>query len=349
MSDFIEKVKSEIEDDLLEVVVYKITNYPADFTLQGLYDKWRDKDIEIPPFQRGFVWSISQSSKLIESFLLGLPVPSIFLYKEHDTQRLLVIDGQQRLRSVFGFMENNFPGTKEAFALVNVHQKWESKIFNQLEEPDKRRLRDSVLRAVIVEQLDPKDDTSITHIFQRLNSGATVLNNQEIRNCLFQGKFNDTLKELNNNKIWRQIIGLPKSDKRMRDIELILRFLSLYFDREFYSKPMKDFLSKFMAKHKNNDEMIANCKNIFLKTVEAIHSRLGANLFRLRAGLNAAVLDAVMVAFATKSDKSPSDIKDRYKTLLQKEEFILAVSSGTTGERFVSSRISLAINTLFEE
>jgi len=348
MSDFVEKISSEERDQEMEVVIYKIANYPADFTLQGLYEKWKNKDIEIPLFQRGFIWKRPQSSKLIESFLLGLPVPSIFLYKDKESQKLLAIDGQQRLKTIFGFFGNNFPDSKSPFHLNSVNRKWEGKSFSDLNEPDKRRLNDSVLRAIIVEQLDPSDNTSIFHIFQRLNTGGTTLNTQEIRNCIYQGKFNNLLKELNENNKWRKIIGLPKSEKRMRDIELILRFLALRDNYKKYKQPMRDFLSEFMNKYKNSSEKVEEFKKVFMDTVSSIDKYLDSNPFKVKRGISATVLDSVMVAFALNLEKIPNDIKNRYQHLLKDNEYIKCIYKFTTAEEVVKQRIKLAIRKLFK-
>lgn len=348
MADFIEKIQSEIADEEIEVVVYKIANYPADYTLQGLYDKDKDKEILIPPFQRRFVWSLSQASRLIESFLLGLPVPSIFLYKEKRSQKLLVIDGQQRLKTIFGYFKNIFPDTKKPFYLKGVNSKWENKSFQDLNDPDKRRLKDSVLRAVIVEQLDPKDNTSIFHIFQRLNTGGTTLKPQEIRNCIYRGKFNDLLNQLNHNKEWRKIIGLPTPDKRMRDVELILRFLALYYKYKEYKSPMKDFLSGFISDYKNDENKVKEFKKIFEKTVSTIASQLNPHPFRIKTGLHAAVFDSIMAAFALNLNNIPRDIKERHQKLLRDKEYEECVYKFTTVEEFVKQRIDMATKKLFK-
>lgn len=348
MSAFIEKIPSEVKDQKTEVIVYKITNYPADYTLQGLYDKWKDQEIVIPMFQRGFVWSVAQASKLIESFLLGLPVPSIFLYKEKESQKLLVIDGQQRLQTIFGYFNNTFPDTKRPFYLKDVNPNWKDSSFLDLDEPDKRRLKDYVLRAIIVEQLDPKDNTSIFHIFERLNTGGTILNPQEVRNSIYQGEFNNLLKELNKDENWRKVIGLPKPDKRMRDIELILRFFALHYEYPDYKKPMKKFLSDFMDKNKNQTDKIKEFKEIFNKTVSIISNDLEPKPFRMKAGLNAAVFDSIMVAFSLNLNRIPLDIKSRHKQLLKDDTYIECINKVTTDEKVVKQRILLAIKKLFK-
>jgi uncharacterized protein with ParB-like and HNH nuclease domain len=104
----IETIESEEDDYISSPPDYEISTYPADFTLEGLYTKWKAGDIVIPKFQRQFVWKQAQASKLIESFLVGLPVPAVFFYTEKKSQKYLVIDGQQRLKSVFYFFEGFF-------------------------------------------------------------------------------------------------------------------------------------------------------------------------------------------------------------------------------------------------
>jgi len=89
----------ESEESEQDVITYEINYYPSDLTLKGYLGKWDSKQLYVPPFQRNYVWDQSQASKLIESFLLGLPVPGVFLYKERKSARLQIIDGQQRILS----------------------------------------------------------------------------------------------------------------------------------------------------------------------------------------------------------------------------------------------------------
>ena len=238
--EVMEEIESEVEDATAAVPIYTISSYPTDPTLEVLHMRWQREEIRIPRFQRGWVWKHPQASQLIESFLLGLPVPGIFLYREHTTQHQLVIDGQQRLRSIWGFFEGRLPNVAD-FYLRDVDPRWEGQRFKELAESDRIRLRDSVLRATIVEQTDPEDNSSIYHIFERLNTGGTQLNPQEVRNSAAHGPFNDLMAELNNNADWRQVFGRPIPDPRMRDVELVVRFNALFEGSDSYSKPMKSF------------------------------------------------------------------------------------------------------------
>jgi hypothetical protein len=348
-----ERITSEEEDYESAPSIYEINTYPADFTLEVLHKKWQDKEIEIPDFQRQFVWKQVQSSKLIESFLIGLPVPSIFLYTERKTQKFLVIDGQQRLRSVFYFFEGFFgeetKGRRTVFQLKGLSDKskYLGKDFNNLSEVDQRRLKNCVLRSFIVQQVDPDDDTSIYHIFERLNTGGTLLANQEIRNCVYRGTLNVLLNDLNKFPAWRKIVGKPVPDSRQKDIELILRFFAL-LDHANYQKPMKDFLSKFMRANRDlGKKPIKDFENLFKKTCTSVVSSLGDKPFHILAGLNSAVFDCVMVSFAENIDGIPQNIKQLYDNFILDDDFLKYVRSATTDEEIVKNRLELAEKKLF--
>lgn len=349
-----ERITSEEEDAESAPPDYEINTYPADFTLEVLYQKWRAEDIEIPQFQRQFVWKQNQASKLIESFLIGLPVPAVFLYTERASQKFLVIDGQQRLRSVFYFLEGYFGeqknGKREVFQLTGLSEKsrYYRQTFKALTSADQRKLHNCVLRSFIVQQLNPADETSIYHVFERLNTGGTFLANQEIRNCVYRGNFRVLLQELNAVPEWRSITGKESIDSRQRDIELILRFFAL-LDSTHYEKPMKDFLSRFMHKNRQLGETVyRQFRELFVATCAAVKTALGERPFHIRRGLNSAVFDCVMVSFAHHLNAIPADIGHRYKQLREdKVGFLTKVSAGTTDEEVLKDRMRLANERLF--
>jgi len=354
----IERVESEIEDSETAPATYDIVTYPADFTLEGLVKKYRAGDIIIPGFQRKFVWNIKQASRLIESFLLGLPVPAIFLYVEPNTNKHLVIDGQQRLLSIYYFMEGYFgepsKDRRVVFMLAGLNEKspYFQKTYETFRDTDAsafRKLNDAVLRAFIVQQLQPKGRGSIYHIFERLNTGGTQLVGQEIRNCVYHGPFNDLLGKLNKDASWRKVFGKPRPDKRQRDIELILRFLALYYEQHKYSKPMNRFLSEFMASNQKGQVYpLAKCETLFRKTVETVHGRFGDKPFHIKAGLNAAMFDAVFVALARHLNEIPKDVKQRYESLKKDPDMNALVSSATTDEDALRKRHKKAQQIFFK-
>ena len=349
----LEPVDSEREDYESAPPDYQIVTYPADYTLEVLHQMWKSNEIEIPDFQRAFVWKQPQASKLVESFLVGLPVPAVFFYSERQNQKYLVIDGQQRLRSIFFYFEGYYgperKGIRPVFRLKGLNQQslFHNRTFEDLHEEDRRRLKRATLRTFIVRQLDPDDDTSIYHIFERLNTGGTLLANQEIRNCVFHGKFSGFLDEVNKLENWRRILGKQEPDTRKRDMELILRFLAMR-DLSSYSKPMKDFLLKFMKINKDpEDAVLQNIQDLFKRTCEVVVTELGDKPFHVRSGLNAAVFDAVMIAFSNHLDDIPQDIQRRYDRLIQDQEFEKHTRSRTTDVEVVQGPASASCSAAF--
>ena len=342
--DAIEPIESEDEDLESATPVYRIRSYPSDPDLETLYGRWNRGEIEIPAFQRGFVWKPAQASKLIESFLMGLPIPGIFVFLDGEEEKHLVIDGQQRLTSIFGFFDGQLPNTND-FVLRDVDSKWEGKNFNTLDPVDKARLLHSILRVIIVEPSSRDDRSSIYPIFERLNTGGTNLTPQEIRNSTCHGPFNDMLVAVNGNPTWRKVFGAPAPDSRMRDIELIVRFLALWEESNSYTKPMKSFLNNYMGKHRKEPHP-DRYQEIFLRSVTKVAERLGEKPFHLRRGINVATFDATMVAFTT-NQSIPDDIVDRYQSLKTNAKFVEATTKGTTDVDSVKRRLDLAKTILF--
>jgi hypothetical protein len=336
------------ENEMEEVIPfqYSITSYGADYPVDGLVRRIKDGDIFIPSFQRGFVWTWKQASRFIESLLLGLPVPGIFMSKEKESQKLLVIDGQQRLRTLQYFYRGIFADTGNEFALKSVQKQFEGATYGSLADENRRRLDDAILHATIVKQDEPSDDeSSIYQIFERLNTGGTFLTSQEIRVCIYHGAFNDLLKELNNNPAWRKIFG--PIHKKMRDQELILRFLALYFKGHNYLKPMKKFLNDYMGENRNLTYQSAEqIRKAFLPTVEVIQKYIGGKAFRPKSTLNAALYDAIMMGIAKRLEKGKIQnigiLKEKYHELIANPEFLAAIETATTDKTNLDSRIKSA-------
>jgi hypothetical protein len=309
----------------------------------------RKGEIITPEFQRKYVWKPKQASKLIESFLLGLPVPGIFLAQDKDTGNLLVVDGQQRLRTIEAFVSGKYPVSSESFYLIEVQDKWLNKTYKDLEPVDRKRFDDSILRASIIRQVDPKDNTSIYHIFERLNTGGTILQNQEVRNCVYYGRFNEMLHELNKNSHWRTIYNMVLPQKRMRDEELILRFFAIYYDYDRYYKPMNSFLSKFMGDNRNpSEEKLNEMKKVFLETIQYVEATVGSDAFRPKRNLNTAAFDSIMVVIAKFRSRLKPELKDNIKKLFDDVAYLKAITDGTTDPETLKNRLELTKKYLLQ-
>jgi hypothetical protein len=325
---------------------YSITSYGADPTVDGLVQRMRKEDILIPPFQRGYVWNYRQACRFIESLLLGLPVPGIFFSKEDETERLLVIDGQQRLRTLQYFYDGVFEPTKKVFELRGVHSKFVGLAYKTLPNEIRRKLDNAILHATIVRQDKPSDENSSVYlIFERLNTGGTELQPQEIRAAIYHGEFNELLKNLNKVPAWREIFG-PVSSKT-RDQELILRFLGLYFWTDRYESPMKRFLNTYMSANRHLKLSSAEeLRSTFANTIELAFRSLGKGAFRPERALNAAVFDAVMVGLARRLQSGEitnhAEIVGKYATLIQLDKFKENTERATARKDKVRARIELA-------
>jgi uncharacterized protein with ParB-like and HNH nuclease domain len=341
-------------DDTVTPVQYEITSFGADYDVEGLVARLRRGDIVVPTFQRDYVWSQKEASRFIESLLLGLPVPGIFLAKERTSNKLIVIDGQQRLKTLQFFYDGFFkPKTREpskrVFSLQNVQESFANKNYHELDEDQRRTLNDSIMHATIVKQDSPDDDdTSIYHIFERLNTSGRKLTPQQIRVAIYRGAFVDLAKELNRNSDWRQVYG-PIS-KTLKDQELILRFLALLHFRNDYARPMTEFLNKATLRANRQDKkFLEACRKTFLATIKLVQSSLGKTAFRPTRALNAAVLDSVMVGLATRiSSKQQAPSKEKvavaYANLVLDDQYLSQVLKATSDDSAVSGRIDKAIN-----
>jgi len=338
---------AELDDDEA-FVTYDIAAYPADYTLSVIDEMWRNRDIVIPPFQRNFVWTIRQSSLLIESLLMGLPVPQAFFFVDPEN-RNLVIDGLQRIMSITYFFKGHFGeenyGKKTVFRLTGLSDKspYSGKTFDELEPADQRKLKGRVLRVINIKQIGPKnDDTSAYHIFERLNTGGTPLTAQEIRHCVFNGQLVKELTVLNQGSHWRDILGKTVLDKRQKDIEMILRVLAVATRIERYEKPMKEFLNTTMSHYRKADApAVMNFIRDFPTVCKTVVEQLGDIPFHLKSGrINISALDGVMGTLCSAADRIPANLAERFQALKLDSDFAETLSYSTSDDAVVKRRIS---------
>lgn len=325
---------------------YSVTSYGADYPVDMLVNRMISGEIFVPEFQRGYVWNLRLASRFIESLLLGLPVPGIFLATDPKSRKLIVVDGQQRLRTLEYFVNGVFPQTEKRFRLRGVQQQFDGLTYTELPSADATELNNAIIHATIVKQDEPSDDqSSIFYIFERINTGGLQLTAQEIRSCLYFGRFTKLLQELNAVSEWRDIYG--KINQRMRDQELILRFLALYYRSGKYKRPMKGFLNTFMADHREvSGQRSREFRDLFYRSVSFARTAIGKGVFRPQRNFNAAVFDSVMIGIARRlaSGSIPRDttVKDRYRALLRDNSFIDATSRATADEETLAERLNLA-------
>ena len=246
---------------------------------------------------------------------------------------MYVVDGQQRLRTLRGFYEGKFPaGTgKREFALTGVTDRFNGTTYDGLNDADRRALNNSLIHATIVRQDAPDDDdTSMYQIFKRLNSGGRPVNPHEIRCAIYQGNLISKIKELNQNVQWRLIVGKPSL--RLKDQELILRFMALLHKSHKYTRPMEEFLNVFTQTNRDpTDAWMQKTTEIFEETIGTFAQSMGKEAFRVRGGraVNAAVFDSMSIGLANRIRKSgapdEATIREIHRLLISDKDYLQAV------------------------
>lgn len=300
-----------------------------------------------PEYQRRLRWDDKKKSKLIESFIMNVPVPSVFLFEE-EIGRFEVMDGQQRLNTIIDFMQNRFKltGLKTWQALNNRN-------FSQLPPRIKRGLERAKVSAITL-----MSDTSVessnnldlrAQVFERLNTGGERLNPQELRNSLFSGPFNQLIIELSREPQFTQAWGIPsyeenlRSDgsptdklksnglfKRMADVEIVLRFFA-FKDPNCISGSVRSMLDNTMRRHRNsNDDKLEQLRSGFLEAINLCVEVFGDDVFRIPPGeqrtrslLSRPFFDAQMVVMHQLADKRDRILKRAHS--IKKEVMELAI------------------------
>ncbi len=226
-------VDEEIDDNKL--MAYDIAVFYNTYNLSTII-KWWGKKLIIPDFQRPFVWDLKRASEFVDSLLRGLPVPSLFFYDDNENARFLVVDGQQRLKSLNAFINDQQFEGKEFRLTGNIHPKWNHKSYSELDEEDRDRLDDTLMNITLMRQLAPDDGQSSMYLaFQRINTGGIALKAQEIRMAVSYGGFAILLNTLSLDKRFEKWKFLRTNKQRENNNyspiqELILKFWTYYFN-----------------------------------------------------------------------------------------------------------------------
>lgn len=335
-----------MEDDATEgvqIAEYDITSSPNDFNVLTINNFLDSGAIIIPPYQRNYTWDKARASKLIDSLLLGLPVPQLFLYEE-SRNKFAILDGQQRLMSLYFFMKKRFPrkekrmelreifgeqglfppnilSNDEYFTPFNLYlparggeekNKFDGLNYDTLEDYQSA-LNLRTIRCVIIKQNEPKsDNSSVFEIFDRLNTGGVNLKPQEIRSNLYYSKFYAALYEMNKDPRWRRIIGQAERDANLRDVELLLRAFAMLTYSQSYKPSMARFLNVFssVAKKTFSDVEIILVKEIFDRFMDQLQAVNPSN-FKLSDRFSIGVFEAAIFACAREAwdQKNPALVK----------------------------------------
>jgi hypothetical protein len=308
-------------EEKFEETAFRLTQERSDFLLPQVVDFVRtNKWINLrPEYQRRSVWDNPKRSLFIESLLLNIPIPPIFLF-EYALGRYEVMDGQQRLNSIIDFYENGFPlrGLEKWSELNGLR-------YRELPETlqrglDRRRISATVLLAEGTKKKEFTRNDIRMLVFERLNTGGQTLNAQELRNCLFAGNFNNLLTTLSSNELFTEIWEIPSYAqnvdannnvaavlrdnplyKRMVDCEIVLRYFALR-DSAKIKGSVRSILDDCMEGNQNISEDKANeLGKSYLDVLQVAHRIFGKRVFRMKDAkgklkLSIPLYDGIMVA-----------------------------------------------------
>ncbi|MEM0577802.1 DUF262 domain-containing protein [Flavobacterium polysaccharolyticum] len=306
-----------------------------------------------PDFQRNQVWNNTQKSKFIESIILNFPLPPIYLNETKDST-YIVIDGLQRSTALREFYQGKY-----ALSGIEALPKYNSYRFKDLPEVLQSKFEDKKLTVFVLKPSTPM--VVIYDLFNRINTGGTQLNRQEVRNCIFIGKSTQLLKELSEQYFFKEAISWGVSDKRMKDREVILRYLSFrWFDyQNEYTGDMSDFVETAMKKiNKVDEEKIEEIKEDFLRVMGWSFEIWGDANFRIptdhtRGTINTAILESVCVYLSFASNefliRNQEIIKANYTKLINDPIYFEAVTKSTGNKAKVLDRFRLAKEILNQD
>lgn len=337
-------IEEEYEESILSIPPEKriLRTEQYDFSVNSLLEMLGKRDVIIPDYQRAYVWSDRQASRLIESLIIQCPLPVIYLNQEKD-ESFTVIDGNQRLTSLRRFVADDFQlqGLTTYPELIGLK-------FSDLDRRFQRHISNRVLRCtVILKETHPQVKFDV---FERLNSGAFALTRQELRHGLYYGSLVKAASEVAIQLDLESIIG-SKAVVRKKDEELVIRFWALNSGLNEYEKPLSAFISGFVESNRSISAAdVDRLKQHVQETFDRSVRLFGKNCFSFAkqgaSRFNAAVFDAQMIACSGLSDEEClvlstriEQIKSGYEELQRNDDFARSVTLATSDKNSILSRI----------
>jgi len=316
-----------------------------------------------PEYQRRHRWTNDNSSRLIESLILNIPVPFIYISQDidvdeevdEDVSRYSVIDGQQRLTAIHDFFKGKYELTH-----LEVLEELNGCFYKDLPPFLIRRLEERSIRCL---RIDSTVDQQVKYdIFERLNSGSVKLEAQELRNATCRGPFKKLIKHLAKNEIFKKLAILKEDSsrvKKMEDEELVLRYFALTYEEGYkdYKGGFKKFLtSKMVQFNKLDDNSLANFKDEFEAVMSKIEDEFVETPFakyrniddklELMSAFNISVFDAIVSLYKTALIKGVDTKAILIQDLFKDQEFFLSCEGSTNDVKKIQTRIEKAIELI---
>lgn len=297
-------------------------------------------------YQRDYVWDDAKASRLVESLLLNVPIPVCY-FAENEDGTLEVIDGQQRLRSIQRFAAPDDESARLRLRGMPVLSELEGGIFSDLAQRDQRRMLNRTIRCVVITEESHPDIKF--DVFERLNTGAARLTDQELRNCIYRGAFNDRIKQVKEHEPFQDTLS-GQLVKRQGDAELVLRFVALADRLAEYKPPLRQFLNEYMRDHRGDAGGLNVLLEEFKRVTGLAHEFFGDGAFRRNAGdgrrqnVNKALFDAVALSFYLADEDELREHKDAVVEglgrLLEDPDFEAMIARATADRARMFGRIA---------
>lgn len=318
-----------------------------DITIKQLYDMLLEGMIDIAPeYQRHFKWDQARQSSLIESLLLGIPIPSLFMATNPDSS-WDVVDGLQRVTSIVNFIgdEQELKDVPIEFKHLKLAGLEKLDSMNGISYQDLPKSLQLMLitRPIRVTVLNDRSDFGVRYdLFERLNTGGIVLHEQEIRNCIFKGEFNDFINELGEYEAFRNVVKMTDNAARNRSYEeLVLRFFAYYEDKEEFVHSVKGFLNAYMEKKTKSFKNRSQLKRIFTETFDLLDTSLPGGIVRgARKNITPIVLyEAISVGLALAISSKKAINTESLVALLDDAELKKLTTGATNAKKMVLDRL----------
>ena len=311
----------------------RLSTHPYDLEIKYLQEQIDGKTLVLADdFQRRQLWDDAKASRLIESLLIGVPIPTCY-FAEMPDNSFSVVDGQQRITVIYRYLNNQFP-----LKSLQIRKDLNGRKADQIGVVDKRIIRTRSLSCVVI--LNRSDPKVRFDVFDRLTANSASLNRQELRASLYRGNLNNLIKSLSGDKTFQRIRQVDDVDKRMKDCELILRFFALVYNYGSYRGVLAPFLDCYLREGQDfSPEKIAQHHQLFIDTIDKVQCVFAENSFRRyvlstenwHPVVNRAIYDVTMLYFSRMSltwvQNHRQELLENFQDACEDAKFKEAISS----------------------
>jgi hypothetical protein len=376
--DSIEIEGADLEEERKEKLIWdkkarklmrQIVTQKVELPISRIRQMIDDKEIDLAPgFQRRLRWTRAQKSRLIESVMMNVPIPPVFLGEQKPGQ-YVVLDGRQRLTAIYEYLGDRF-----SLSGLNVLDELNGKKFKKLKDIGDPPISSAITRRFVPAILILHESVPEVkyEVFDRLNTGGVIAEPMEVRNAIYNGEFRVLLHEVANSELFRLLWGIPTDDKqrekngsykKMVDLEMALRFFAFQNYEEFTGS-MKNFLNEYMSSrneiYKSDPELKERDKTLFNNTIKRTYDIYGKNAFHRPIDANnrssfpsAPLADAILYAMSKLPDREFNDEEKKQMRIiidnlcLENKDFIKSITTGTNARTSAKYRVEETLRRVY--